>query len=243
MKKLYLLPYKKGSLSGISLAKALKSKRIKLENSLYKKKPTHLVINWGNSKAPNFVDFNKANAVALAANKLKTFEKLKEANLSHPEWTTDKNVAKNWLDKDEVLCRHKLTAHSGQGIEEFNGSQDAPLYVKYVKKMYEYRVHVFKNTIIDIQQKKKRAGGDANAKVRNLANGWVYTRNDIIPVKEAGLKLALDSIKALNLDFGAIDMVYNQKKDTYYILEVNTAPGLVGTTLTKYTEAFLNAAK
>ena len=47
------------------------------------------------------------------------------------------------------------------------------------------------------------------------------------------------AIKALGLDFGAVDIIYNEAEDQHYVLEVNTAPGLEGTTLQKYTEAIL----
>ena len=43
---------------------------------------------------------------------------------------------------------------------------------------------------------------------------------------------------AIDLQFGAVDIIWNEKENKCYVLEINTAPGLVGTTLTKYTEAF-----
>jgi D-alanine-D-alanine ligase-like ATP-grasp enzyme len=46
------------------------------------------------------------------------------------------------------------------------------------------------------------------------------------------------AIKSLGLDFGAIDMIYNERRNQYYVLEVNTACGLTGTTLDKYVEVF-----
>jgi glutathione synthase/RimK-type ligase-like ATP-grasp enzyme len=240
--KLFLYPYKKGSASCKALAANLKATQIKLENSLYKKKPNHLVLNWGNSKAPDYVDYNQAHRVKLASNKLETFKLLKAAGLSHPEWTTDIETAKEWLEKHTIFCRMLLTGHSGAGIVEFDGTQKAPLYVKYVKKLHEYRVHVFKDKVIHVQQKKRKIGGDANAKIRNLANGWIYAKEDILPLQEKATSLAIQSIEGLGLDFGAVDLIYNEKYDTYYVLEVNTAPGLTGTTLNRYTEALINAA-
>jgi glutathione synthase/RimK-type ligase-like ATP-grasp enzyme len=239
--KLFLYPYKKGSASCRALTKALKATQIKLENSLYKKKPNHLVLNWGNSNAPPFMDYNQAHRVKVASNKLETFKILKAAGISHPEWTTDIDIAKEWLKTGKVFCRTVLTGHSGKGILEFDGTQQAPLYVKYIKKRHEYRVHVFKGSLVHVQQKKKKIGGDANAKVRNLANGWIYAKDNIVPLKDQAISLATQSIEALGLDFGAVDLIYNEKFDTYYVLEVNTAPGLTGTTLNRYTEVLLNA--
>ena len=55
------------------------------------------------------------------------------------------------------------------------------------------------------------------------------------PVRDT---IAVNAVKALGLDFGAVDIIYNEKENQYYVLEVNTAPGLEGTTLIKYAERF-----
>ena len=51
-------------------------------------------------------------------------------------------------------------------------------------------------------------------------------------------KQAVAAVVALGLDFGAVDVVYNVKEQKAYVLEVNSAPGLSGTTLDKYVEVF-----
>ena len=50
-------------------------------------------------------------------------------------------------------------------------------------------------------------------------------------------KLAVDCVNHIGLDFGAVDIIYNNRDDVCYLLEVNTAPGLQGTTLEKYKDA------
>ena len=49
------------------------------------------------------------------------------------------------------------------------------------------------------------------------------------------------AIKVLGLDFGAVDIIYNKQEDKWYVLEVNTAPGIYGTTLDKYVNAIMRA--
>ena len=49
------------------------------------------------------------------------------------------------------------------------------------------------------------------------------------------------AVRSLGLDFGAVDVVERQNKA--YVLEVNTAPGLVGTTLEKYVDAIREYAE
>jgi D-alanine-D-alanine ligase-like ATP-grasp enzyme len=45
------------------------------------------------------------------------------------------------------------------------------------------------------------------------------------------------------LDFGAVDIIYNAKRNECYVLEVNTAPGLEGTTVEKYATKFASELK
>jgi D-alanine-D-alanine ligase-like ATP-grasp enzyme len=120
----------------------------------------------------------------------------------------------------------------------------APLYVQYKKKRHEYRVHVFGNqntgwSVIDVTQKKKRKGFEnVNTKIRNHKNGWIYAREGIIEPKDLRQQ-ALNAAFCANLPFAAIDIIWNELEDKCYVLEVNTAPGLDGTTLSNYTDAFV----
>lgn len=237
--KIMIYPYKKGSDSCKNLVEALGARQIRLEGSKYIFKPgKHLVINWGNSEAPEYVGLNRS--VGTAANKLKAFDVFKDHDVPHPEWTTDIDVAREWMAPNKiVLCRHKLTGHSGEGIEIFTGEQKAPLYVMYIKKLHEYRFHVFNGEVIDVQQKKRKAdAANVNSQIRNLANGWIYARNEIaLADEEEANRIAVGAVEALGLDFGAVDLIYNKHYNKYYVLEVNTAPGLTGTTLDNYVKA------
>ena len=117
---------------------------------------------------------------------------------------------------------------------------EAPLYTKYVKKADEYRIHVVDGHVIDIQQKRKRKeilNEDINYQVRNACNGWVFCR-DNVTCPTVCLELAVAAVSALSLDFGAVDIGFNTRSKTAVVYEVNTAPGLEGTTLDKYYNAF-----
>ena len=183
---------------------------------------------------------NRPERVALATNKLKTFEAFREREFTHiPDWTTDIEVAKAWIgDKQSVVCRTVLNGHSGRGIVLADSVEQlvaAPLYTKYVKKLKEFRIHVAFGNILDIQEKRRRseAGSDADSRIRNHHTGWVYCREEII--EPDGIRnVAIDALAALGLDFGAVDIIYNQKHSQCLVLEVNTACGLEGTTLNSY---------
>ena len=115
----------------------------------------------------------------------------------------------------------------------------APLYVKYVKKQQEYRVHIFNGSVIDVQRKMRRTetpDAEVNWQVRNHCNGFIFGR-DGVSLPSSATDMCIATVAALSLDFGAVDLIYNAHEDKYYVLEVNTACGLTGTTLEIYTAA------
>jgi hypothetical protein len=118
---------------------------------------------------------------------------------------------------------------------------DAPLYTKYVKKADEYRIHVFDGQVIDIQQKRKRQevpNEEVDYQIRNLAGGWVFCRDDVVCPSVCS-ELAISAVATLGLTFGAVDIGYNRNEQRGYVYEVNTAPGLEGSTLDNYFEALV----
>lgn len=245
-----IYPYKKGSKSAKALATELGVKRIKHTNSKFKGRYYKKVLNWGASSVPPQVDIcciiNGPEAVAIASNKLNFFMEVlfKTGNDAPiPDFTPSKDIAEGWLrGGHDVVCRAILNGHSGAGISIVSGGEPlpvVPLYVKYVKKQQEYRVHIFNGEVIDVQRKARSRDvpdDKVNWKVRNHGNGFIFARGDANP-DEKVLEAAKVCVKALSLDFGAADVVWNDREKRAYVLEVNTAPGLEGTTLEKYAEA------
>lgn len=240
-----LYAYNQGSKSAKALAEALGIKRLKREGA-----PIQIrggLINWGCSafqrKIVHDGVLNSPDCVAVATNKLKTFNALK-GSVAIPEFTESAEEAKKWLAGGvKVVERHKLTGHSGEGVrivEQEQELQNAPLYVKYINKKEEYRLHVFRDRVFFIQRKARNKDipdDKVNWQVRNHGNGFIFAHKDV-DVPDAAKKEAITAIKELGLDFGAVDIIYNEKQNKYYVLEVNTACGLEGTTLEKYVEVF-----
>jgi glutathione synthase/RimK-type ligase-like ATP-grasp enzyme len=188
-------------------------------------------------------DLNKPHAIALASNKLKTFTTLYHAGFTNiPNFTTEINDARDWAEESKVYCRTTLNGHSGRGIVIATHRDDvvnAPLYTKHTKHKHEYRVHVFRDQILDVQQKKKKLGyGNGNG-IRNHSNGWIYARAEIAPSEEL-LSSARRAVQLLGLDFGAVDIGHRLIDNKFFVFEVNTAPGIEETTLDKYAKAIYN---
>ena len=261
-KRVAIIPYLMGSRTAKALKNALQQKldipvRLFRKNSLhYQPRWTDYVINWGCSTEWPWINNTSKNGNQICVNKLSFFEQVTAFNqvnttktVNIPEWTTEPVVAAAW--NKPFFARTILNGHSGAGIIEYDANPHtiklAPLYVQYKKKRHEYRVHFFKDghnyTIIDISQKKKRKGFEnVNTKVRNHKNGWVYAREDIYEPQDLRQQ-ALNAALASRLDFGAVDLIWNEKENKCYVLEVNSAPGIEGTTLQKYVEAFVKDIK
>lgn len=192
-------------------------------------------------------------------NKLKCFVALEEAGVPIPKFTNDINVARDWLIKGErVYVRKLLRSSAGEGIEVVEGANstlpDAPLYTMGMKgKRREYRIHVFgvgSTRRIFIQQKLRRRGFQENENytnlVRNLDGGWVFAHEEanIQKPRDVTVDAAVGAIKALGLDFGAVDLIEMDKHaEGSVVLEVNTAPGLEGTTCEFYADAINEAQR
>lgn len=244
-----VFPYRAGSRSAKALANALQGRVLKRAGSKYRFREGDLVINWGATDCPfnGRGVTNQPEAIDPASNKLTCFQMMKDARVNIPRFWTRKEEIPD--DAFPVMCRTKLRAHSGDGIvvaERRDQLVPAPLYTQYIRKKHEYRVHALRKPgggveSIITQRKAKRNGvDDANFMVRNLANGFVYVVDNNPP--ESVRQEAAKALESTGLAFGAVDVIYNQKQNQAYVLEINTAPGLEDRTAEAYARAFKEIA-
>lgn len=218
------------------------------EGSIFRARPTDVIINYGNRRYPEsfFGQASVLNPVAAlnrAANKLTAFQVMQERGVKTVEFTSDLAVAMGWHENSIVYARSTLTGHSGEGITVHvpqDGSVIAggqPLYTRGIQgQRREWRVHIFKGNISYVQKKIRRNGyrEDPNYRedVRNHHTGWVYSNQFSDTPNDQVLANAALAVEAMGLDFGAVDVI--SRGDQAWVLEVNTAPGLSGTTLETY---------
>ena len=192
------------------------------------------VINWGNpidfTRAEGVNVYNPPNAVRNAIDKIVALQMLKEAGVPTPEFSTAPPVERG---KNAIwLARSTVSGSSGAGItivREGDAFPAVPLYVKYIRKLEEIRVHVFQDRAILCQYKKRVADQEQTADqklIRNYKNGWVFCPRDVETLSNDITTAAINAVKVLGLDFGAVDMVIGKTDNLPYVLEVNTAPGL-----------------
>ena len=207
-----------------------------------------VIVNWGSSTGLTSPAIpaearvlNSLGAVKRAANKLLTFIAMAGEHVECVPWTANADLADEWLGEGyTVVARTILTGHSGEGIILLDSNAefvDAPLYTKYVPKVAEYRVHVVNGAVIDTQRKVRNPEVEPLSwKIRSHKNGFIFQRGNIAADAERD-SLAIQAVESLGLDFGAVDII-TDKTGRSYVLEINTAPGLEGQTVTSYANAF-----
>lgn len=242
--------YKRGSRSARDIRGALGLRW--LANSGRLLTAWDLVLNWGTSLCPPRAYgarwINHPEAVGMAVDKLATFRALGDT-VTVPTWTEDIAVATVWgIGGFRVLARDLTRGHGGRGITVVNPGEEVPrarFYTRYRPKADEYRVAVCDGQVFDIQQKRRRHGQAIRAEIRNSENGWVFCRADAEgqpiecppQVVEAGVR----AVAGLGLDFGSVDIGWTRTPGIATVYEVNTAPGLDGSTLDKWRWALRRA--
>lgn len=232
------------------LAEELGVKRLK-QNGRFNLRSNDVVVNWGSAsplpaRCGNARIVNTHISIAEVSNKLTFFNKMEEVKLNDrritPKFFTTRNQARDYLRAKggAIVCRTVLNGSGGAGIviAEAEGQLvEAQLYTRYVAKQDEYRIHIMRGNVIDKQRKARRLSEDnADWKVRNLENGFIYVRGDVRP-PQCVVDVAKKCMENLSLDFGAVDVIYNAAASRAYVLEVNSAPGLEGQTVVNYANA------
>jgi len=257
-----ILPYNMGSEGASNLAAGMRALRIKREGSRYKHRPDNVIINWGCPERPPHIPedalvLNRFEAVAIASNKLKAFKAFSDSGVSAP-YSTESHETAIQLVKDgrTLVARTVLNGHGGKGIVLIDSVAKfvmAPLYTVYIPKKSEYRVHVIGGKVVDVTRKVLREDHPdkegINWKIRNHDNGFIFTRANKNFLNRDGVpRLEIDccpqsvkreasrAVAALGLDFGAVDIIWNQKNESAYVLEVNTAPGISETAVNIYSD-------
>lgn len=259
---------RKTSVTARNLAESLNTKRLRLTNSTWKGKANDLLINWGSTNLPdtNATVLNNPEAIAKSVNKLDTFYALEDvvdipvfADLSDLSFVDKLGDIRYLYDQDhrKLVLRSTVTGYGGQGITILDLNEvsladlaephwrsiieQTQLITVYFNAKDEYRVHVIANQPVFVQRKGLRTDDqrpeNPDFHVRNHANGFIFQQNNINPPPVV-LQASVDAIKAIGLQFGAVDIRYNPNTETYAVLEINSAPALTGKTLEVYTDTF-----
>jgi glutathione synthase/RimK-type ligase-like ATP-grasp enzyme len=201
------------------------------------------IIRYGNIRQGfNGIVINSIESINNARDKLYTLTILSENGIKVPEFGIEfENITKPFFARERF---HK----KGRDILIYKDNDVVPIetlkntkhyWIKYIPTDREYRIHVMGDEVIQICKKIPNDNTHENDMIRNLESGWhlAEARNwqeGYNKLKE----IAIASVKYLGLDFGAVDVILGKDKQ-YYVLEVNTAPGLDNKRLDLYVENFI----
>ena len=97
-------------------------------------------------------------------------------------------------------------------------------FSSYVPTATEYRVWVYRNAYLDVYEKVMRRPSDYKYIGRNFRSGFDFEPMVVAP-KDA-IRESIVAVRALGLDFAAVDVLHGEDGHVY-ILEANTAPGVI----------------
>lgn len=178
--------------------------------------------------------------------KLTQYKFFEKELLNFASFTESKDEAKKWIKQGKsVLCRVLLQGQEGHGIiiaDKIKELVDAPVYVEYKEKTIEYRVNLYKGEFVNHREKRRKIGfeepEDGDDRIRNINNGYVYC----LPRFNLPNKILLTAIRAAwvtDSDIVGVDIAYNRHTNEHFIIEVNSAPALEGTTVDGYVNEIL----
>lgn len=107
-------------------------------------------------------------------------------------------------------------------------AQRRDFWTQVIPNDREYRVWVYRNAHLGTYEKVKVRAGRAGFG-RNYRNGYAFQLVSKDAVPRDAVRLGQEAIRALGLDFGAVDIIHGED-GKYYVLEVNSAPGVQGDT-------------
>jgi len=275
--------------TGRKLAEALNAKHGKVKPSVAK---DMIVIGWGcktdsSTNMGSHTVLNHPNNIRTNRNKFETLKILENAGVPVSNYVPAKDVlgaldnAKSPVNIPLIgrkkyhqggkgfwacMCKGHIRTAIGQGAEYFQN---------YLDIKDEYRIHVFKGKVINMQKKTERTNmteafkeqhgariADVAAKnkikldqkttdyilenlgkrlehpdqiIKSNTRGWKFSQ--VKTVKKELTEAAVNAVKAIGLDFGAVDCCLTDDGKPY-IIEVNTGPGLQGTSFGAYVSAF-----
>lgn len=189
-----------------ALVEALQATTLRANGSSFTGRGSRAFINWGCSSpeaqrlynlAQTDRRFNNPQAIANATNKLRALLLMREAGVQIvPFWENAQDAMNFASTGGRVYARHRLSGHSGEGIELIMSANDpqadrnrdrtsvyiareghdwdqrfnrCQLFTQGITgERNEYRVHVFQGRVIQMQKKVRRSGFQENGQYTSL---------------------------------------------------------------------------
>jgi len=203
---------------------------------------SEFVVAWGRKLPIQFA--RSLNQNAPMGDKLRELTTLMGAQLPVPGVSLNPHAG--WLAR-------RNQHHDGDDL--LNQASGGDFYVEPILTTYEFRVNVFGDKVFRTGLKQPKPGTQQKIinsavgpiPVRTGAHGWTWTYSqaplDATNTNRAPLRdMAVKAVKALNYDFGAVDIGY-RPDGRWVVFEVNSAPALEGDDLARYGQLILQYGK
>lgn len=203
-------------------------------------------------------EYNVAEGIKTASNKLKSRKKFEENFIPTPK-TYSKNDLRsvNFEDLNYPLVLRDIKHHGGQNVRIINdeyemedsyySTNEKVYYSEFYPKTKEYRVHIASGKAIIVAEKVVEEEKQDNV-IWNLGDEGVCEEFKTLRWSEYReveqvIKTASLACKSVGLDYGAVDVVAypNDRQDELppvAVLEVNTAPRLEEYGISRYVQYF-----
>jgi glutathione synthase/RimK-type ligase-like ATP-grasp enzyme len=209
-------------------------------------------VNFGRAEANT--ELNGSGAV----NKREARELFRDNDVPMPRLLTEDEAFATVVDGTYIIGRpdHHMKGRGfwkchtmyevSRAIQGTRRKQAATHWMEFIPNAQEYRVHIWLGKSIRISEKDftdmrvtrlyEGRRGDIRAELSFMARKPTCDKETLKSVRRAAKK----AVKALDLDFGAVDVLVND--NGVYVLEVNSAPGLGGSLPTLYSQKMLEWA-
>lgn len=186
----------------------------------------NLIIRYGNSEmVQKICEFNNAEHIKLAGNKLRLSEFLKEKDFPHVELEPEK-----YPNEFPVIIRTELNAGGGIGIKVVEDKETYHLYRDYSwSKWYDFKfelgVHVLGGNIARVFKKVRNEGlEEEKYPIRNSQNGYSFKLRNV--EKYRGLPKFVEKLyEIFPIKFARLDIGFSEDHG-WKLIEINSAPDL-----------------
>jgi len=189
-----------------------------------------------------------AEGICKASNKPLARRLMAEAGVPIPETTDNPVTAFTWVVDGYTVIQRPVQHHGGLNFTVLrNTYQATPMtnhgmyYQKFFRKTKEFRAHVAHGKILIMQEKVPNEEVDIDY---DDVRPWNHATGDFIfnTVKWSDFdygvcRASVDATSALRLDFGAVDILWNEEEGAV-VCEVNTSPALAEYATERYTKYF-----
>lgn len=176
-------------------------------------------------------ELNTFPAIDMASDKYRAREAIDNEGVRVPSYSHDPNDLQFPIigrPKRHYKC---LNFHYYENREALERDYSLPQKIREgfyfqerIPQKKEYRVHMFQGDPMRIQVKYKRTSYPDPIK-RGMKFGWGFKIRNHRSTSDVLLDMCRIAMESVSLDFGAIDAILGED-NKFYILEINTAPGL-----------------